>query len=204
MRVRTIMQLMFLLAIVAALAIGFGACDVEDAVKDQADTGFDEEEDLELEPIVVGDEGDEKAVQDDAVCGQTSVNAALQEALGDDFDDVSIDDVELISVKFRYKNVDWDDDAVDEIQCQLFLCSDEFDNCDDWADALIADFPVSKGDKEYSEADLEEGTLTFVNYYLTNRDEEFRYCIYDEAPPLGFFGEFYIEIRVRTKGEVEI
>ncbi|MCB1153694.1 hypothetical protein KDL45_08580 [bacterium] len=214
-----------LLAIMVALVVGAFACDIEDAVedeiKDSVDTDFDEEETVDLEPITVttdesaDDDDDDTSADDDddtaklspeevegagdgIKCDIATANDLINDALGDDADDVNIDSVDITGFRVRYRGADWESDE-ESIDCDFWLISATFPS-----KIAAGSVEVTKGSNEFQDYTVTDKMLEFFNHHLDNRDDPFIYCAEDDSDINFLNVEFQFQIDLKIKGEIDI
>jgi len=176
-------------------------CDaLKEKAKDEAtkdvDKSFDEEKSFELDPITV-DETSNDPVPQGASCGTTSVNKELVKA-GIDLDEVDISGITLIYVKAMYSDATWDPNPPAEITCTLIFGGAT------GGSATVAETAVNGSGSEWNDIDVSDAAIAVVNYYLTNRGEDFSYCLTCTGEVDTYSVTYYVEIGVRVEGEAVV
>ncbi len=171
------------------------ACDIEetaeDAAKDQVDTSFDKDVEFELEPLVAEGGG---TTAKDMDCGTTSVKAELEKNDVKE-DEVDIDSIDLRFVSGRYSEATWMPEEVTHMACVMTLTGNG-------ATVTIADYDVERGDSEWTEVEVSDDAVQFINYFLNNRNEEFDYCV-ECSDADSYSVTWEVSIGVTVHGEIK-
>ena len=206
------------LGIFCAITMGFMTIvatsedDAKDAVEDLVDVDYEEDVEMELEPVAVEKESgaesqslsrsmaDVMAAGDE--CGQTSVNDALETAINAADIDVDIDvedigEVELDYVEADYTAVWSGDNPPTTLTCTLNIAGvDAGDPA-----AQLSETTINGASGTVS---IAGASLTVVDHYLQNPDKEFMYCAActDTEGIETYTVTFNIEIGVTIRGEI--
>lgn len=186
----------------AFLAFGLAwlvACDLEDEVKDevadQADNDFDENEVIELDPIIYDVETQASAL--DIECGTTSANAEL-DRIGVDQDQLDIDGIDLRFVEARYRNASWTPAEITEMTCSVTFGGETTGMVTVW------ELAVNNGGSTWEKIDVSDQAAAAITYYLNHRNEQFSYCAICDDDPDSAYVEFELNLGVTVHGEVII
>lgn len=174
----------------------FSACgsdSAEDLVRDVVDIDFDENATINLNELITGKASGSNPEND---CNMTSVAAEL-EKLEDEIDnleDVDIDDVELNNVRASYRAT-WVPAEVTTLTCTLTLTGTRSTELE--AHAINR----SSGNMTFS---LTPEQIEVINYYLSNRGEQFTYCLEcDNFDAIDTFNVTYqVEFDVTITGNI--
>ncbi|MCL4233361.1 MAG: hypothetical protein KJ042_02465 [Deltaproteobacteria bacterium] len=138
---------------------------------------------LELAPIDVGAGGGAKASPPDgAACATTTMNALLTDA-GIGPADVDLTDISLHSMKASYANASWSDDT-EAVTAMLAFYGTQFPPVN------VAAIDLDPGSADEHDVVVSPEVREFVEYFFTNRDEEFSHCVWIESTPSGFSATF--------------
>lgn len=193
-------------SIVFALALGlflFSACSsdtVQDLVKDVVDIDFDKNADIKLDDVTARKtvEVAPSAVSDG--CDSTSVSAGLA-LLEDEIENLDI--VDIADVELRYVNASytatWDPAEVTTLSCSLSITGITTPAQTALFEETVINSP--SGVISYS---LTPEQNDVINFFLTNRDEPFEYCLScQNADAINSYEVTYsVEIGVTVTGNI--
>ena len=147
------------------------SCDIEEAVKDEVtkdiDTSFEDDEKLELDPII--SEKTAETATLDGECGTTSVIKELEKAEVDT-SDVDIDSITLEFMEAKYTDAHWTPEDLGQVTCTMMLYGDI-------GEAMVTETAVKGSSSAWTEIELDQNAEDFINHYLANRSDEFDYCV---------------------------
>lgn len=183
-------------ALLCVFLVGFMAIvgsDSDDA-KDLIDIDFEEDATITL-PAVTVDNNLRIASAVGANCGVTSVKDEIKK-LEDNIDDLDLIDID--SVVLRYIMVSysaqWVPSSITDLTCKLAITGDQ--------NTSIAEMAINNPTGE-STLELTQEQEDVINYYLSNRDKEFTYCVECNNDELisEFIVSYTAELGVTIKGE---
>ena len=193
------MRALRILGVICALAMGFMTLvgTSEDDAKKAAgiDTSFDEDAEIELEPVTVEKTAAASIQQAGEDCNTMTINAAL-EALEDEID--GLDEVDIESVELDYVSgtytASWTPAEVTSFTCRLTITGTE--------STTIAETAVNGADGSI-DATLTQDQIDVINYYLANRNETFEYCVECDDEEIDSYSVTYeVDIGVVIEGEI--
>ncbi len=179
-------------AICGALALVAVACggDDDDDDDEQATTKAVR---LELDPIEVGDSGAKSSPPDGAACAAATMNGLLADA-GIGPADVELTDISLHSMRASYTGASWSGDA-EAASATLTLYGTQFP-------AVIgATIEVQPGSADEQDVVVSPEVREFVEYFFTNRDDEFSTCVGASGAPAEFAATFAFVMVVNATTE---
>jgi len=191
------------LGVLCAIVMGFMTLvgtsedDAKDAAGDIVDIDFSEDAELELEPVTVEKlaAASIQAAGDD--CDTLTINDALSavEDEIEDLDQVDIDDVELQYVEGTYV-ANWTPPENMSFSCSLTISGSQ-------TPITIAETAINGASGTVDDI-LTQEQMDVINYYLSNRSEEFTYCVVcDDSGGIDTYNVTYnIEIGVSIDGNI--
>jgi hypothetical protein len=188
------------LLIFSVMAFGFIAIvgTSSDDAKDLVDYEFETDAEFELPAVVAikrvsSDDPTPSAVGDD--CGATTINAEL-EKIEDEIED--LDKIKIKKVTLDYMKVDytasWTPSTIRDLTCYLVVRGEK--------STVLSETAINNpsGSQTLS---LTDAQTEVINYYLSNRDESFEYCV--ECANADNIDEYtvtyLVDIGVTIKGE---
>ena len=188
------------LGIFCAIVMGFMTLvgTSEDDAKDIVDVDFDANATFELDPITVDQSVNTLSIQaaGEANCGSLTINEALAavEDEIEDLDQVDIDDVELRFVEGTY-TANWLPDTVASFSCSLTISGSQ-------PTITIAETAINGTEGPLNDI-LTEEQIGVINYYLSNRNEAFSYCVTCDDVELDSYSVTYnVDIEVTISGTI--
>lgn len=149
---------------------------------------------LELDPIEVGAGGGTKASPpDDAACAGTTMNALLANA-GIGPADVDLTDISLHSMRASYSGASWSGDT-EGVSATLTFYGTQF------PPVTGASIDVEPGSADEQDVVVSPEVREFVEYFFTNREEEFSYCVGAPDTPADFTATFAFVLVVNATTE---
>lgn len=173
-----------------------GSDSAEDLVRDVVDLDFDEDAEIELDDVTSEKTVDLAASAVVDGCGTTSVAAELAKLEDeiDDLDKVDIDDVELNYVTATY-TATWEPVAITTLTCRLTISGTQNTELEATA--------INRPSGQIS-LSLTPDQRDVINYYLSNRNEPFDYCLVcDNDDAIDTYRVTYsVEIGVTISGNI--
>jgi hypothetical protein len=185
------------LGVLCAIVMGFLTlvATSEDDAKDIIDIDFNANATFDLEPVTV----DRAAVTSIQAAGDDCDTLTINEALAaveddiEDLDEVDIDDVELQYVEGTY-TATWLPEEVTSFSCSLTITGTN--------STTIAQTAINGSGGSLDDT-LTQEQRDVINYYLTNRGEEFTYCVVcDDTEITSYSVTYNVSIGVEIEGTI--
>ncbi|MCC6158935.1 MAG: hypothetical protein IT350_12855 [Deltaproteobacteria bacterium] len=161
-----------------ALALTSASCGDDDDDDDEA-ASTTKTVRLELDSIEVGAGGGAKASPPEgAACAATTMNALLADA-GIGPADVDLTDISLHSMRASYSDASWSGDS-EAVIAMLTFYGTQFPPVNG------ATIDLEPGSADEQDVVVSPEVREFVEYFFTNRDEEFSHCVSPESAPADF------------------
>lgn len=194
----TLIQMFRVVSVLCVLAMGFITLvgTSSDDVADALNIDFDEDATMTLDSVTADENANTGATAalGDSNCDATSINQALNSVDIDEFDigDAEIDSVELSAIAGTY-TATWTPDTVTEFTCSVTITGSQ-------PTITIAETAIN-GDSGDLSGLLTQEEIDVINFYLSNRSEEFTYCVTCTDTELDTYSvTFDIEIDVTIEG----
>lgn len=148
---------------------------------------------LELAPIDVVPGGAKSSPPAGAACAATTMNALLADA-GIGPGDVDLTDISLHSMRASYSGASWSGDPEGVTATPVFYGTQ-------FPPVSGAAIDVESGSKAENDMVVTPEVREFIEYFFTNRDEEFSHCVAVDSAPADFSATFRFVLVVKATTE---